>query len=126
MKTENIRSAALIVVPRLATLFVVGVALLLFSMNGRTIESEGCCNKAMYKSIPQWTCGNPPTVVPKREDINTGNEIEDLKLFHMAVANFRARSYLWMVCTTNFIHKYPKSIDHWGRTLIKENEVIVQ
>ena len=120
MKTENTLSV---------TVVVVLIAWMAFGPHADAGKKyRDCCSEMvmMYRSIPQWTCGNPPTVVPKREDISTGNEIEDLKLFHMAVADYRARSYLWMVCTTNFVHKYPRAIDHWGRTLIKENEVIVQ
>ncbi|KKN60211.1 hypothetical protein LCGC14_0534100 [marine sediment metagenome] len=90
----------------------------------RGYTGKVCCSDMvheMYKSIPQWKCGNPPTAVPKQEDINTGNEIEDMKRFHMAVSDFRVRSYAWMVCTTNFIHKYPRAIDYWGRSLIKKH-----
>ena len=70
--------------------------------------------------IPRWQCGNPPTWVPKREDY------QDIKEFHMAVAGFRAQSYAWMSCATDYIHLYPIAVDKWGRQLIKENEVIIQ
>lgn len=70
--------------------------------------------------IPMWQCGNPPTLVPKREDY------PDIKEFHMAVAGFRAQSYAWMVCATEYVYVYPLVIDDWGKQLIKENEVIIQ
>ena len=113
---KTVRSVALV--------FVLGIAFTFSGASAQTQQCSCCSEMAMYKSMPQWNCGNPPTTVPKREDINTGNEIEDMKRFHMAVSNFRARSYTWMVCTTNFIHKYPKAVDHWGRSLIKKHEVV--
>lgn len=123
MKTENTLSV---------TVVVVFIAWMAFGprADGHTgKKGEGYCSEMvhhgeMYKLIPQWKCGNPPTAVPKREDINTGNEIEDMKRFHMAVADFRAQSYAWVACTTYYIHKYPKAVDYWGRSLIKKYEIV--
>lgn len=70
--------------------------------------------------IPIWQCGDAPSIVPKREWY--GN----VKDFHMVVADFRAHSYAWMSCATEYIFVYPFAVDDWGKQLLKDNEVIIQ
>lgn len=83
------------------------------------LNEQDVYKERLNSPISMWKCGDAPNIVPKREDF------QDIKVFHMAVADFRARSYAWMVCATEYVSVYPLVIDDWGKQLIKENEVII-
>lgn len=70
--------------------------------------------------IPMWNCGNPLTIVPRREDF------QDIKEFHMTVSAFKVHYVAWMHCATDYIYLYPLAVEDWSRQLLKDNEVIIQ
>jgi len=84
------------------------------------LNEQNVYKERLNSPIPMWKCGDAPNIVPKRENY------QDIKVFHMAVADFRAQSYAWMECATDYVYLYPFAVKDWGEQLIKENEVIIQ
>lgn len=94
-----------------------GVTALVSWAHSEPLEAEKFEYQTPKRAIAKWKCGFPPVVPPKEIDYDTKKE------WHLAVSAWKAKTYAWNDCSTQFTYKFDRAIRKWSQEQIEAHPV---